>query len=164
MSEVHAYPLSWPEGWKRTEPAKRRRAQFHKTTRQYSSAPGGGTWLSKANISVADAVARIRDELRRMRILDDNVVISTNLRVRLDGLPRSDQAQPQDPGAAPMTASKPWRDVLGVHHPDPTQESITVAYRIARSKAHPDKGGTDAEFQAVDRAYEQAQREIGFTP
>lgn len=38
------------------------------------------------------------------------------------------------------------------------------AYRTARSEAHPDKGGSEEAFLAVQAAYEAAARELGFTP
>ena len=65
-----------------------------------SSMPGGTGYTRKGDISVNDAVNRIRTELGRMAVSDNDLVISTNLVLRLDGLPRSDQKRPQDPGAA----------------------------------------------------------------
>jgi hypothetical protein len=84
-----AYPLSWPDGWKRTASGSRQSAKFNKR------AVDG----LLRNISVADAVGRILSSLRLMGIGDDDVLISTNVRLRLDGMPRSDQ-EPADPGAA----------------------------------------------------------------
>jgi hypothetical protein len=55
--------------------------------------------------SVAAGSSFILDELRRMGVGDFNVVISTNIELRLDGLPRSDRRTPDDPGAAVY-----WRD------------------------------------------------------
>lgn len=46
------------------------------------------------------ATTRLRGELRRFGVREANIIISTNLRLRLDGLPYSDQRAPQDPGAA----------------------------------------------------------------
>lgn len=40
-----------------------------------------------------------------MGVVRDEIVLSTNLQLRLDGLPRSGQAAPRDPGAAVY-----WRD------------------------------------------------------
>ncbi|WP_241235883.1 J domain-containing protein [Xanthomonas sp. BRIP62411] len=51
-------------------------------------------------LSVAEGVDRVRRELRRMGIDDADLVISTNLELRLDGLPRSNQREPADPGVA----------------------------------------------------------------
>jgi hypothetical protein len=99
---ITAYPLSWPPGWKRTDPAARAYGQFGTTKRSTV-----GSWSSKEKITVAEATRRLREELGRMGVQDDDLVLSTNLRLRLDGLPRSDQAQPVDPGAA-IFWTDPW--------------------------------------------------------
>jgi hypothetical protein len=97
---IEAYPLAWPEGWKRTPPAKRKRASFGKSTRQYSS-DGQNSWSRKGDISVTDGTNRILGELNRLGIIDrQDVVISSNVRLRLDGLPRSGEREPDDPGVA----------------------------------------------------------------
>lgn len=74
---AEAYPLYWPEGWKRT--AYRRRSAF------------------KVN-----GFGRVRDlllaEVRRMG--GSSIVLSSNITLRLDGLPYANQAQPSDPGIA----------------------------------------------------------------
>jgi curved DNA-binding protein CbpA len=45
-------------------------------------------------------------------------------------------------------------ETLGVH-PDSTSEEIKAGYRVAASKAHPDKpGGSDDAMQKVNRAYD----------
>jgi hypothetical protein len=99
-----AYPLSWPEGWKRTAVNNRKRAQFNKKERQYRgpSVPGGqGTsWVNTKDLSVADGVERVLRELSAMGVDRQDVIISTNIRTRLDGLPRSGDREPDDPGAA----------------------------------------------------------------
>lgn len=67
---------------------------------------------------------------------------------------------------APMTGRKPWRQVFGFG-PDEqvSQLRLEGAYRTARSDSHPDREGGDHEtFIAVQAAYEQAARELGFTP
>lgn len=101
MSEKTAYPLCWPDGWKRVK--SRRHAAFNKTREpKYVTEPGGqrrSVYQGKARVSVADAVKRVLGELERMGVSDDDIIISTNVRLRLDGLPRSDQ-EPSDPGAA----------------------------------------------------------------
>lgn len=81
---ISAYPLQWPVGWKRTAPAWRGSAKFNHRGR---------------DLTINDAVARVRNELRRMGVGED-CVISTNLVLRLDGFPKSGQAEPMDPGAA----------------------------------------------------------------
>jgi hypothetical protein len=51
-----------------------------------------------------------------------------------------------------------WYDVLGCSA-QATHAEIVAAYRKARAKAHPDRGGSDAEFQEVNDAYVQAGAE-----
>ena len=63
------------------------------------------SWLQSKEISIADGVDRVRAELQRMGIRDYDLVISSNLELRLDGLPRSGQREPVDPGIAVY-----WRD------------------------------------------------------
>lgn len=80
---VTRYPLSWPVGWKRTAGNQRQRAKFQQR----------GT-----DISVWGAVQRLSAEIERLG--GRNPILSTNLQTRLDGLPYSNQGNPQDPGAA----------------------------------------------------------------
>ena len=201
---ISASPLTWPEGWPRTVDWKRVHGKFSARGKQ---------------LSVAEAVGRVRDELKRMGLKDDDIIVSTNLRLRLDGLPRSDQPEPRDSGAAVYwetkkgnkvmaidryarvadnlaaiaatldamraierhggaeildraftgfsalpapSASTSWRDVLGFPPGSPISEPlITDAFRRAAAKAHPDRGGTTADMQAVNAARDAALREIG---
>lgn len=100
---IPAYPLTWPEGWPRTNDLHRIRARFgRKGQASY------GSWQTKNQLSIAQAVDRVRGELRRMNVDDEDLVISTDLRTRLDGLPYSNQREPEDPGAAVY-----WRDSEG---------------------------------------------------
>lgn len=89
---IAAFPLQWPDGWKRTPPSWRRDATFSRY---------------KQRLSVADGVDRLLRELDRMGIRQRDVVISTNMPTRNDGLPRSDGRKPDDPGAAAY-----WTDVF----------------------------------------------------
>jgi len=98
---IPAYPLQWPEGWKRTHPDQRTDARFGKASRPRA----GGGWDYSRKLTINEAVSRLRDELGRMGISDDNLVINTNLKLRRDGLPRSDQREPDDSGAVAY-----WRD------------------------------------------------------
>jgi hypothetical protein len=98
---IPAYPLQWPSGWKRTAPATRTRAKFSagtSTTHQWSDGRTT-TWRGKRELTIAEAVSRVREQLAKMGVADD-CVISTNLQLRLDGLPRSGQREPDDAGVA----------------------------------------------------------------
>jgi len=81
---AEAYPLQWPEGWPRTRNPKRARFET----------------------SMAKARDELFEELRRMGAKD--IVLSTNLAVRNDGLPRAKQREPEDSSAAVY-----WRDAQG---------------------------------------------------
>lgn len=84
-----AFPLAWPVGWPRTPDGARRRAPytFGQPRRIYQS-------------GAADAPARdfLLDELRRLGAR--NVVLSTNVELRQDGLPYARRRTPDDPGVA----------------------------------------------------------------
>lgn len=97
-SPIQAYPLQWPPGWRRLEAYQRDRAKFSKEQRQYSS--DGSSFTTSRRITIIDGVERVIDELRRMGLDRNNIVISTNVPLRLDGLPRGDARAPADPGAA----------------------------------------------------------------
>jgi len=87
MSEpIQAYPLQWPPGWRRVPGYQRKRAKFANYKRE---------------LSVMDGIERVLEELGRLGVKRDDLVISTNVPTRLDGLPRSDRgADGGDPGVA----------------------------------------------------------------
>lgn len=81
--EPTRFPLQWPIGWKRT--ASRRVAKFRKGAER---------------LSIADAIGRLKGELRRLGVYDRAWLISSNVPTRLDGLPYAGAPQPADPGVA----------------------------------------------------------------
>lgn len=80
---ITAYPLSYPMGWQRTPRSKITRSRFGDSRRPPT---------------VAHAIQTLQRELRLLAARD--VVISTNLRLRLDGLPYGSIREPEDTGAA----------------------------------------------------------------
>lgn len=92
---VDAYPLQWPQGWKRTSASQRREAKFGKA-RQGT----GASHVAPRGLTITEAVQRLLDELERLPVRTNSVVISTNVRPTLGGLPRSGERKPDDPGAA----------------------------------------------------------------
>ena len=94
---INAYPLQWPVGWKRTEPSWRQVARFSGSTRKYTD---HGSYRQARDLTIAEGRQRVLQELTRMGLQRDDVVISTNLPLRLDGEPRSDAREPADPGVA----------------------------------------------------------------
>jgi hypothetical protein len=111
---INAYPLQWPVGWKRTPADRREGARFHGTTKRYNSyQTSEGTRQSvhtlKRDLTIAEGRKRVLEELARMGLSRDDVVISTNLPLRMDGEVRADARNPNDPGVAVY-----WQD--GKHH------------------------------------------------
>lgn len=96
---IKAYPLQWPAGWKRTAAGLQQSGRFAKRVNS------GYSYPRNESVSIAEAMQRLLAELDRMGVHADDVVISSNLALRLDGLPKSGQAEPADSGAAVY-----WRD------------------------------------------------------
>lgn len=118
---INAYPLQWPDGWKRTGAAYRKQARFSKAGQR---APGG--WRPKADLTMSDALGRLLGELEKMGIDRQDVVISTNVPVRLDGLPRSGAAEPMDPGAAVYWIDGKHRRVMAIDLYDRVADNIAA--------------------------------------
>lgn len=142
--KIDAYPLHWPEGWKRTLPGWRASAKFSKGKPTYNGGSG------KRSLTVADAVGRLLAELRRMGVSDNELVVSTNLELRLDGMPRSNQREPVDPGVAVY-----WRDgkemrCMAIDRYDSVADNLAaVAATLDAMRAIERHGGAEI----LDRAY-----------
>ncbi len=85
---VAAFPLQWPSGWPRAR--FRQRAPFGTTARSRHG--------TKDSLTVAEARERLSDQFEQLGAR--YVTLSTNLELRLDGLPRSGQPEPRDVGVA----------------------------------------------------------------
>ena len=96
-----AFPLAWPTGWPRTPRAKQRPARFARVERS-----GVGLYRSPRDLTVAEGVGRVRNELRTFGVLEHTVVISTNVELRRDGWPRSERGAPADVGVAVYWADR----------------------------------------------------------
>lgn len=120
MSEhdsVKRYPLEWPAGWKRTPAHQRTMASF--STKK----------TADGRLSVTLSTARLEDELERLGAKQP--VLSTNVSLRLDGRPRSDES-PSDPGAAVYFSFRGKATVLAA------DRFVRVADNIAAIAAHID--------------------------
>lgn len=100
QTKVDAYPLSWPPGKPRTPAGKRERAKFGRSQEESRTDWQGKPYkiTRKASLTIEQAQRRLSDELARLGA--KSVVISSDLRLRLDGLPYSQQREPADPGVA----------------------------------------------------------------
>lgn len=75
---VQSFPLCWPDGQPRTPRAGRKRGQF--------------------NMTLGVAVAELRDEVGRLGARD--LIVSTNVRTKPNGMPYAGEREPEDPGVA----------------------------------------------------------------
>ena len=89
---VEAYPLHWPPEVPRTPESDRRRANFS------ARKDTGAGYRMQRRLTCAEAMGRLLFELERLGAI--NEVVSSNVALRLDGLPRSGQQAPDDPGVA----------------------------------------------------------------
>lgn len=118
---VPAYPLTWPDG-------RPRRTSAHRKNGPFNSKRNNGRYIETRDISVATALSRLQDELDRIAAY--NPIISSNLETRLDGLPRSGQREPDDPGVAL------YFKIGDEDHCMPCDTYTTVAQNIAALAAH----------------------------
>jgi hypothetical protein len=201
---AEAYPLQWPAGRPRTDRWKRERATFDVT-------------FARARDNIVAEIGRLAG-----RYPDPQIVISTNIALRRDGLPLANQRQPDDPGVAvyflykkrqmsfacdrwdkiehnmqaiaktiealrgiarwgtgdmleaaftgftalpPPPASAPggpahrhWRDVFGTGVQ--TRGQLNEVYRRLAGAYHPDRGGDPNKMAELNRAREEAQKEL----
>jgi hypothetical protein len=90
MIPESGYPLTWPVGWARSR--SRRRGSF-------GSAVGWSDGRYEGRrLTISQSTNRILDECHRFGATE--VVISSNLKLRNDGLPHSAQRAVADPGVA----------------------------------------------------------------
>ncbi len=91
--DITNYPLYWPISQQRTKPGTRKRAQFGTASRHTESG-----WIPGRKHTIAEGARALEQEIRRMNGRD--IIISTNLKVKADGFPYSNQRKPEDPGVA----------------------------------------------------------------
>jgi hypothetical protein len=212
--KMRSYPLSWPDGWQRTPDHKRKNGHFNKR----EAYPNGGARTK--NLSIEDAIKRVRLELDAMGVDRDEIIISTNLPTRLDGLPKGNLPEPADRGVAvywrkdeksgtrcmaidiytavadnlaavaatlnalraierhggqqvqertfrgfaalPANTQRPWREVLQITLSDVSRSTIEASFRALAKSAHPDMGGSDDAMAELNRARDEALRELDF--
>jgi len=85
---TEAFPLAWPEGWKRHSGYRDSDSRFR---RRYSGSTGG-------DLTVAKTRNQLLDELRQLGASD--VIVSSNIPIKRDGTMYGDQRRVSDPGVA----------------------------------------------------------------
>ena len=140
---TQAYPLQWPQGWPRAR--FRKGAQFGK--KDYNP----GTMRSVRSLSIAEGTGRVVAELRALGVHQGKWIISTNLLLRNDGLPRSEQRAPTDPGVAVYwTRDGQAQKVMAIDVYDKVQDNLAaIAATLNAMRAIERHGGA----QILERAF-----------
>lgn len=130
---MNAQKLKWPFGWKRN--TSRSRSRF-----------ATAMSVTSKRASLSTAVDFLQTELDRLGAKE--AVLSTNLETRIDGLPRSGQAQPIDPGAAVYFQLKGKSHVLACDSWDWVQCNIWAIAKHIEALRGMDRWGVGSVEQA----------------
>ncbi|MDP2369360.1 J domain-containing protein [Rhodoferax sp.] len=134
---ISRFPLQWPTGWKRTPYGLRKYGQFKRDGR---------------DLPVTDGVGRVLAELERLGVAEHDVVVSTNVRTRMDGLPRSGEPKPVDPGACvywKKTDKDPTRCMAVDRYTEVADNLAAIAATLEAMRAIERHGGA----AILDRAF-----------
>ncbi len=148
---IEAYPLCWPTDWPR-HGGDRERARFNRKVKTASGITPGSFYRRSQELSIADATARVVSELRQFGVLDGAAIISSNIPLRRDGLPRSDARSPADPGVAVYwrRPSDKTEKVMAIDQYDRVQDNLAaIAATLDAMRAIERHGGA----QILDRAF-----------
>ena len=96
------------------------------------------------------ATTRLMETLERMHLDPDDVVLSSNLLLRLDGYPRSGQPEPQDSGIAVYWRKRKETRCIAVDRYDRVADNIAaIAATLEAMRAIERHGGAEI----LDRAF-----------
>lgn len=126
---VEAYPLCWPVGWPRREPYRRESSPY--------------------KVEFATARDELVHELKLAGARD--IVLSSNVPLRRDGLPLAGMAEPKDPGVAVyFTDRKKRARVIPNDHWRTVRENVRgIGYAVAALRMLERCGSGEV----LDRAY-----------
>jgi hypothetical protein len=147
LDAIEAFPLAWPDGWRRTDRYRRTRAKFGKVS---TRTVGESSWAQREAISASAALNRVLDELGRMDVPRHRVVISSNLPTRRDGLPDPRARQPDDPGVAVYWMDGKQRRCMAIDRYDRVADNLAaIAATLDAMRAIERHGGAEI----LDRAF-----------
>lgn len=123
MNTITRNPLCWPDSVPRTAPHARGNPQFHDRS------------LNVAANFVLQEINRLNN--RRWDYKDESVIISSNLRLRLDGLVAGNQPEPADTGVAVYFTLRIHRNGKAIERPivmscDKWRKSADNLYAIGK--------------------------------
>src|SRR5690606_17605504 len=138
------------DGWRRTPAQERTRARFSRQERVASSYTPGQTYTRKANLTISQGTDRVAAALSAIGAWTDETVVSTNLALRLDGLPRSGQRAPDDPGVAVYWRKGKGFRCIAIDRYDRVQDNLAaIAATLEAMRAIDRHGGAEI----LDRAF-----------
>lgn len=126
---VTAYPLQWPLGWDRTK--RPISSRFDKP-------------------SMEKAATEVFKQLRMMGVGNYNVIISTNVKVRNDGVPYSNLRQPDDRGVAVYFKRKGKDHVFAADGYDRVEDNLWAIAKSLEALRAIERYGV---AQVMDRAF-----------
>lgn len=129
MESTRAYPLYWPESWPRTDSGKVKHAQFK-------------------DRSVFTARRELEYEVKRFGGRD--LIISSNLELKLDGTPRSGQKQPADRGVAIFFIRKGEQMALACDVYSTVEDNLWALVRTLEALRQIERDGSPA---LINRAF-----------
>lgn len=185
---IQAYPLSWPKGFPRSERkvgdqfrtslagslknVNKSLLDFGADTKkpvehvcissnvtlgvQSPADPGVAVWFSWDGLQVCipvDRYAKVEANLQAIH----HILEARRTELRHGGLAIV-RAAFTGLKALPAPAAPTWWTTLALPSANVTRAEAKEAYQVARSKAHPDKGGSTTAFTAVEDAWKEAQR------
>jgi len=116
MTDVRTpFPLTWPVSWPRAR---------SRSTARFSQKVDNGRWNETKSVTIAVARDRLQREVDLLGAKD--IILSTNVELRLDGQPRSDRNPPADPGVALYFKLKGRDTVLACDRWDRVADNITA--------------------------------------
>lgn len=129
---IDAHPLAWPTGWERTPPYRRHRSKYKVTF-----------------LKARDELAR---QLRMISRSGSDVIISTNVPLRRDGLPLANMREPSDPGVAAYWYDKRGRQrVIACDAWETVRENLRAVGLTVEALRTIDRAGAS---EILDRAFQ----------
>lgn len=128
--QVSAFPCEWPVGWERTPSHVRK--------------------LSRYRVTFADARDGLLRELRLLRPRPIEIVISTNIPTRRDGLPYASYAEPDDPAVAVYWTNSRGAFVVACDQWATTRENMRAVSQAIEAMRQVERSGAT---QITERAY-----------
>jgi hypothetical protein len=136
---VEAYPLYWPEGWKRTLSWQRTHSRF--------------------KIGFATSRDFLIAEVKRLG--GTQIILSTNVRLRGDGLPYASEREPEDGGAAVYFTYKKNPMCFACDRYKTVKENLTAIGKTIEALRGMERWGASDMMERAFRGFAQLPDKTG---